>query len=231
MKKILKITTLFFLFLTSCDFSPKDYFPDIEGLKWIYSVSLESSYTGKNQIKRIMVTNVNVKKIGDITELSKLYSDGSYYSYKKENGGLQRTAVILAFSDGIDEPVKKVVYPDLLFNQSEWVVNEQLFFVKGFQPPLRNVKPSSKFDMTYKVKKKYEKFKVKGTFYYDCIEIVGTGSTDFIGDTRSGPIDVEIINMEILCNNIGLVKQVRKENTNASAFGNMKFVKELMSFN
>ena len=30
--------------------------------------------------------------------------------------------------------------------------------------------------------------------------------------------------------NVGLVKQVRNENTNASAFGNMKFVKELMSF-
>ncbi len=230
MKKILRITIPFIFLVISCDFKPKNYFPHIDGLKWIYSVALESSYTGKNQIKRIMVTNLNVKKKGDVTELSKLYSDGSYYTYKKEDGRLQRTSVILAFSDGIDEPVEKIVYPDLQFNQNEWVVKEQLFLVKGFQPPLLNVKPSSQFDMKYKVNRKYERLKVKGIFYNDCIELIGKGSTDFIGDTRSGPINVEIDNLEILCNNVGLVKQVRNENTNASAFGNMKFVKELMSF-
>ena len=127
MKKILKITILFIFLVISCDLKPKNYFPHIEGLKWIYSVALESSYTGKNQIKRIMVTNFNVKKTGDVTELSKIYSDGSYYTYEKEDGQLRRTSVILAFSDGIDEPVEKIVYPDLQFNQNEWVVKTTTF--------------------------------------------------------------------------------------------------------
>jgi hypothetical protein len=231
MKKILKTLFIFLLFLNSCEFSPKDYFPYIKGLKWVYSVSIESSYTGKSQIKRIMVTNLNVETTGNITKLSRLYSDGSYYTYEKENEKLNRVSVILAFSDGIDEPVKKTVYPDLTFNQNEWVVKEQLFLVKGFQPPLLNVKPRSQFDMTYKVNRKFKKYKIRGVLYNDCIELIGEGSTNFIGDTRSGPINVDIKNVEILCNNVGLVKQVREEETNASAFGNMRFVKEIMSFN
>ncbi len=178
-----------------------------------------------------MVTNLNVEKKGNKTKLSKLYSDGNYYTYEKENEKLNRVSVILAFSDGIDEPVKKTVYPDLTFNQNEWVVKEQLFLVKGFQPPLLNVKPRSQFDMTYKVNRKFKKYKIRGVLYTDCIELIGKGSTNFIGDTRSGPINVDIKNIEILCNNVGLVKQVREEETNASAFGNMRFVKELMSFN
>ena len=110
-------------------------------------------------------------------------------------------------------------------------MKEQLFLIKGFQPPLLNVKPRSQFDMTYKVNRKIDKLKIKGILYSDCIELIGKGSTNFIGDTRSGPINVDIRNVEILCHNVGLVKQVRYEKTNASAFGNMKFVKELMSFN
>ena len=43
-------------------------------------------------------------------------------------------------------------------------------------------------------------------------------------------LNVEVKNNEILCNNIGLIQQVRTENTNASAFGNMTLTKNLMSF-
>ena len=50
------------------------------------------------------------------------------------------------------EPVKKIIYPDIYLIKNEWIIKEQLFFVKGFQPPLLNVKPR-KFDMTYKIKK------------------------------------------------------------------------------
>ena len=84
--------------------------------------------------------------------------------------------------------------------------------------------------MNYKIKKRHKKLRIKNTTYDDCIEIVGSGNTKFIGDTRSGPINVEVKNNEILCNNIGLIQQVRSENTNASAFGNMTLTKNLMSF-
>ena len=35
-----------------------------------------------------------------------------------------------------------------------------IFFLKGFQPPLLNVKPRSQFDMTYKIVKRFENFKL-----------------------------------------------------------------------
>ena len=218
------------LLITSCDFSQKDYFPSTYGLKWVYSVAIKSSYTGKSSNKRVMITNFHQSEKNKVEEFSKLYSDGSYYSYEIRDGKIERTSVILTFSDGIDEPVKKIIYPDLNFKQKEWKVKEQLFLVRGFQPPLLNVKPRSQLEMYYKIKKRHKKIKFKDIIYNDCIEIEGTGNTKFIGDTRSGPINVEVRNNEILCNNIGLIRQVRTENTNASAFGNMTLTKNLMSF-
>ena len=226
----ISLIIILLVLIQSCEFSQKDYFPSTSGLKWVYSVAIKSSYTGKSSNKRIMITNFRQSKKNKVEEFSKLYSDGSYYSYEIKDGKVERTSVILTFSDGIDEPVKKIIYPDLNFKQKEWKVKEQLFLVRGFQPPLLNVKPRSQLEMNYKIKKRHKKIRFNKTSYEDCIEIEGIGITEFIGDTRSGPINVEVKNNEILCNNIGLIQQVRTENTNASAFGNMTLTKNLMSF-
>ena len=116
------------------------------------------------------------------------------------------------------------------FKTAEWETKEQLFLVKGFQPPLLNVKPRSQFNMKYKIEKRYKKYRLNGKIYKDCIKIEGIGKTSFIGDTRSGPIKVDVKNNDLICKNIGLIKQTRYENTEASAFGNMKFDKELIFF-
>ena len=136
----------------------------------------------------------------------------------------------MTFKDGLVEPVKKIIYPDSEFNEEQWITREQLFLVKGFQPPLLNVKPESQFDMHYKIKSKFKKYSLKGINYKDCIELYGNGSTSFIGDTRSGPIEVKIINKELICKGVGLIKQIRYENTDASAFGNMSLEKILVNF-
>ena len=40
------------------------------------------SYTGKEYEKRLMITNVSNEKKNDIIQVSKLHSDGSYYTYE-----------------------------------------------------------------------------------------------------------------------------------------------------
>ena len=143
---------------------------------------------------------------------------------------VKRVGAILTFNEGIVEPVVKVIYPDFKFRRKEWVSQEQLFLVRGFQPPLLNVKPRSQFKMNYKITNNYKNFIIKENEYKDCVEIIGNGQTEFIADTRSGPIQVSIKNIEVICDEVGLVKQERFENTNASAFGNMSLKKELISF-
>jgi hypothetical protein len=178
-----------------------------------------------------MITNVKKDKKNNKVELSKLYSDGSYYTYEIDENKktVFRKSVVLAFNEGIVEPVQKIVYPDLTFKTNEWETLEQLFLVKGFQPPLRNFKPRSKFKMNHKVIRRNFKFKSRNRLFNDCIEIEGKGNASFIADTRSGPIIVDVINNEVLCNNIGLVYQKRSELTNASAFGNMELKKYLIN--
>ena len=60
----------------------KNYFPFSVGTKWLYSITISSSYTGKEYEKRLMVTNVSSEKKNDIVQISKLHSDGSYYVMK-----------------------------------------------------------------------------------------------------------------------------------------------------
>ena len=232
MKMILLNFFIVLLTISSCEIDSKDYFPFSVGAKWLYSITISSSYTGKEYEKRLMITNVSSKKTNDIVEVSKLHSDGSYYTYEinKKKNQIVRSSVILAFSEGMVEPIKKIIYPDLNFKKNEWIIKEQLFLIQGFQPPLLNVKPRSKFDMRYKVIKKIDNLKLNGQNYKFCLLIEGIGNTSFIGDTRSGPINVEVTNTEWICDGVGVVKQKRLEKTNASAFGNMMLEKHLLSF-
>ena len=227
----IKYLAVVFLLIQGCKSEKNNFFPSDINLKWTYSINIYSSYKNERFLKRIMITNAKKDKQNNKVELSKLYSDGSYYTYEidEKKKTVFRKSVVLAFNEGIVEPVKKVVYPDLTFKTNEWETQEQLFLVKGFQPPLRNFKPRTRFKMKYKVSRRNFKFKSKKKLFEDCIEIEGKGNASFIADTRSGPIIVDVINNEVLCNNIGLVYQKRSETTNASAFGNMELKKYLIN--
>ena len=227
----IKYLAIVFFLIQGCKSEKNNFFPSDINLKWTYSISIYSSYKNERLLKRIMITNAKKDKQNNKVELSKLYSDGSYYTYEidEKEKTVSRKSVVLAFNEGIVEPVKKVVYPDLSFKNNEWETQEQLFLVKGFQPPLRNFKPRTRFKMKYKVSRRNFKFKSKNKSFEDCIEIEGKGNASFIADTRSGPIIVNVTNNEVLCNNIGLVYQKRSEITNASAFGNMELKKYLIN--
>ncbi len=227
----IKYLAIVFFLIQGCKSEKNNFFPSDINLKWTYSISIYSSYKNERLLKKIMITNAKKDKQNNKVELSKLYSDGSYYTYEidEKEKTVSRKSVVLAFNEGIVEPVKKVVYPDLTFKNNEWETQEQLFLVKGFQPPLRNFKPRTRFKMKHKVSRRNFKFKSKNKSFEDCIEIEGKGNASFIADTRSGPIIVDIINNEVLCNNIGLVYQKRSEITNASAFGNMELKKYLIN--
>ena len=226
-----KYLVLFILLIQGCKSEKNNFFPSDLNLKWTYSINIYSSYKNERLLKKIMITNAKKNKQNNKIELSKLYSDGSYYTYEidEKKKTVLRKSVVLAFNEGIVEPVRKIVYPDLTFKINEWETHEQLFLVKGFQPPLRNFKPRTQFKMKYKVSRRDFKFKSKKKSFNNCIEIEGKGKANFIADTRSGPIMVDVINSEILCNNIGLVYQKRSEITNASAFGNMELKKYLIN--
>ena len=62
MKKSLLNFFIFLIILTSCEIGPRNYFPFSIGAKWLYSITISSSYTGKEYEKRLMITNVSTEK-------------------------------------------------------------------------------------------------------------------------------------------------------------------------
>jgi len=230
MNSIGRLTVFALLFLNSCSDMSDNYFPFKEGKTWSYSINLFSSYTGKEYKKRIFIKNIKTQKQNRGFELIRLHSNGNYYKYFLENGSkkLSRISVLIKNGQGLTEPINKVIYPDILFRKEKWTSMEQLFLTKGYQPPLLNFKPETIFEMNYALKKKINKFRHRGKLFKNCFYIIGYGSTSFIADTRSGPLNVKVESEEWICENIGMVKEKRSENTEASAFGKTTMTKELV---
>ena len=227
------ILLISFLFLAlSCN-KNSDYFPDKVGARWDYKILIDSDYTGSIKEKRISVTNVEVIKQVKGIRFSKLYSNGNLFTFfkDKKSENISRVAAFLSFNEGFDEPVKKEIFPSTRFKVKKWKSKNQLFITQGHQPPLRGFKPSSVFDMEYKIISSNVKIKVKAGSFKNCVHIEGKGETEFIADTRSGLNKVKIHTQEWICLGIGLVKEERIESTNASAFGTQKYYKELINYN
>ena len=224
----------FFCFLLSaCNKGEeKNYFPHSLGSIWNYKILISSDYTGNTEEKRLTITNTELHKKKDGIKYTKIYSNGNIFIFfkNKQEKNLQRIGARLNFDIGFDEPVNKVIIPSLDFKNKEWVSISQLFIAKGYQPPLRDFKPSAVFEMKYKLISKNLKIKLNKNEFDDCNHIIGKGDADFIADTRTGPIKVKIISEEWICDNVGLVKEKRIESTKASAFGTKEYYKELISF-
>ncbi len=200
---------------------------------WNYEISLYSDYTGNTELKRLTVTNISTIIKGKVIEYSKVYSNGDIITLEKEKftNRLLRTKAFLKNSSSFDEPIRKVLIPSLDFVNDSWQTKSQLFITKGFQPPLRDFIPSTTFNLSYSIKKKDFEIKIKGRIYKDCILIEGLGKSEFVADTRTGLIDVDIKSEEWICNEIGLVKEKRIESTQASAFGKRIYIRELIGVN
>ena len=98
----------------------KNFFPSVSGLKWMYSIVIDSSYTGKSYKKRIMVTNLNNTRKGNVVEFSKLYSatdekhsDSEFNSLVEKKNQLHTRGIeighILFFGDKYSKSLKAIV--------------------------------------------------------------------------------------------------------------------------
>ena len=217
--------------LTGCN-EEKNFFPHQQGLIWNYEIKINSDYTGSTEVKRLTVTNTSSNIMGKGVFFSKIYSNGNMLTFFKDkfNHNLIRTEARTISKSGYDEPIKKIIYPSIDFKIDKWKTISQLYITKGFQPPLRDFIPSTIFNIFYSIKKRDVTVKVRGGIFTNCIYIEGNAESEFIADTRSGPIPVEIFSQDWICPGVGIVKQIRQEYTKASAFGKRVFSKELIHF-
>ena len=142
------------LFLMGCDSSSKnDYFPDDQGIIWHYKISIGSDYTGKIEEKRLTISNSNRRINAKGTSYSKVFSNGNSFTFLKDvkNNSFTRISASITNGTGLEEPVKKVIFPSIYFESKDWKTLSQLLITKGFQPPLRDFKPSKVFEMNFKV--------------------------------------------------------------------------------
>ena len=217
--------------LTGCN-EEENFFPHQQGLIWNYEIKINSDYTGSTEVKRLTVTNTSSNIMGKGIFFSKIYSNGNMLTFFKDkfNHNLIRTEAMTISKSGYDEPIKKIIYPSIDFKIDKWKTISQLYITKGFQPPLRDFIPSTIFNIYYSIKKRNVTVKVRGGSFTNCIYIEGNAESEFIADTRSGPIPVEIFSQDWICPGVGIVKQIRQEYTKASAFGKRIFSKELIHF-
>jgi len=225
-------TLLVLAFLSSCS-GEENYYPDTQGKHWNYKISISSDYTNSKDEMRLSVTNIKTVIGGKGITFSKLYSNGDMLTFfkNKKDDSLSRIGAFVNNHDDLLEPVIKVINPSIDFKISNWKNKNQLFFTRGFQPPLRGFKPNTIFDMNFEIVSHNANVRVKAGNFNNCVHVKGNGSAEFIADTRASPNKVTIISDEWICPNIGIVKEKRIESTDSLVFGSQEYTRELISIN
>ena len=71
-----------------------------------------------------------MQKKNNKLDLSKLYSDGSFYTYQInfDNNQVIRSSAVLAFNEGMVEPIRKIIYPDIYFKKMSGLSKNNFFY-------------------------------------------------------------------------------------------------------
>ncbi len=226
---------LFFLsvliFVTACNEKEYNYFPLSNGKIWNYSIVINPGVEDKIVYKK---TNFSLDKqiiLGKERDKKQVYpilrEDRSIYYYARNKDGITREGVQHRGNYPIKyEENKKYVLKFPLKLGTEWQsVSKTYLILRRYA--YFDYRATTNFDLKFKIASLNESVKVPAGTFENCIKIVGNGETTFIGDREIGTIKILINTIDWYAPNIGLVKSIRKEETDSDLFGTSKMVQVL----
>tara|TARA_B100001093_G_C26692611_1_gene955481 strand:- start:308 stop:1009 length:702 start_codon:yes stop_codon:yes gene_type:complete len=227
---------LFFLilFINSCNERKVDFFPLKEGNIWNYDVEIYPNVEDKVIYKKnnysLPKTNlkINSEKIKETYPI--LREDNSIYYYSKNKNGVYREAIQFANqSPLIYEKEKKYVLKYPIKVGEKWSSQSKTFLIIR-RYPYFDYRATTDFEIDYEITSVNETVKVPAGKFNKCIKIEGKGNATFIGDREIGLIKIAIKTTEWFAPGVGLVKIIRKEETDSDLFGKSKMVQVLNNF-
>ena len=231
--KFLFLASLFFLI--ACSKNEQSYFPFEQIRSWSYSIKikkipeLENSVTYKKTTislgrKKIKINNKSISSYPFLRE------NGTTFYYQTSDEGIFRKGIKFLESPNILLEKKKrtvLMYP--LEVGKKWTVESKTFLILK-RYPYYDYRATTNFQLKYKVISTNEIVQTPMGKFKNCLKILGTGKTSFIGNSEIGTIDIEVSSEEWYAKNVGLLKTVRTEKTNSVLFGHTKMVQFLENY-
>ena len=220
------------LLLISCSEESFKYFPLSEGKIWNYSITINPGVEDKIIYKK---TNFSLQKqsisIDKYNTKKKVFpiirEDNSIYFYSKNSDGIIREGIQHNNVIPINlEQDKKYVLKFPIKLGMNWKSKSKTYLILR-RYAYFDYRATTDFDLNYTITSLNETIKVPAGKFKNCIKLSGIGKTTFIGDREIGSINISIQTTEWYAPNVGLVKSVRKEETDSDLFGNSKMVQVL----
>ena len=98
-----------------------------------------------------------------------------------------------------------MVLPIPLSIDKTWNVDSETYLILR-KYPYYDYRATTNFKLNYRVESMKETINTPSGTYKDCILIVGSGKTNFIGDSEIGSIGIKISSKEWYSKKIGLIK-------------------------
>ena len=220
-------------FIISCSKNESNYFP-LEKIKsWHYKIEIIPEVEDYIIYKKTNLSLGKKKIIVNETEMPFypiLREDGTILYYQVLKSGVFRNGIQFIKDQKINfEEKKRLVIPYPLEIGKKWDVESKTFLILR-RYPYYDYRATTNFKLNYEVISKNERIKTPLGTFDDCLLIKGYGSTNFIGDSEIGAIQINIISEEWYAKDVGLIKVIRTEKTDTELFGTTKMVQLLENF-
>ncbi len=220
--------------LMGCSKPPgADYFPVTEGSRWLYKVISEKDNTTEISEQQLSINRVSTWDGKTIIVRRSEVADniGIEYWLRPTDKGIERIAQQVDLQERAmldDKPRTVLKFP--LKQGESWIVPTVPFAIMRTNENPRELKYSKTLLMTHTVERMDATVTVAAGTFKNCAEIVGRGDITMYADPVSGFKKIPIINTEIYCPGVGLVRLERSEELNGAFFSGGKIVMELTAF-
>ena len=220
------------ILVIGCSEKEYQYFPLSDGKIWNYSIVINPGVEDKLVYKKTNFTLEKQTILGREKKNKKqvypiIREDNSIYYYAKNKNGITREGMQQRGDFPIKyEKDKKYVLKFPLKLGTEWQsVSKTYLILRRYA--YFDYRATTNFDLKYKIDSLDESIKVPAGKFDNCIKIIGNGKTTFIGDREIGTIKILVSTIDWYAPNVGLVKSIRKEETDSDLFGTSKMVQVL----
>ena len=196
------------------------YFPLSSGWSWYYRLDMTFD-DGRHLILKDVVTNLEPVTVQAGPAVPRQTATGNLYFYADADDGVQRLAYELKGDIGLIEPPVQRLFRLPPNEGQTWRIMTQSFLLVGRTPPLNGVRPEEDVALTMRVLSAQDRVRTPAGFYENCLQIHGTGTFVFVGDSRVPPINVVVEQTDWYAPGVGLVKSVRKESSDSASFGSV----------
>lgn len=214
------------LLLSACERSDLRYFPVHSDRSWQYRINITTMDGAHGE--KYFLQNLPAYKTEDDTIFARQTADGTRLLYTTTDEGIFRLATITSNGQQINEPAPRpiLVYP--LKIGTTWKDKTTTFLLEKSGPPQDTLfRIQEPVLLEYKITSVSDSVNVPAGTFNNCLKIEAAGRAHADVGNYVGKISITVKQTAWYAPDIGLIKSIRREQTNSFALNFGEYLMEL----